>query len=362
MKKIIYTTILVITIVFLSEINAYSYDLNEVWDGVDETTKEYLYDLGIDELSFEELFELTPTRVINFLYDLALNKCKGIISRIVKIIVVLLITSVANSFFQDRNKSSEVLNLFCSLIILSFVLEPVCRILTDTVVSIKTSTIFINSYLPIMTAIIIAAKSPALAFTYNSFSLFLSSVITTFADKILIPLISALMTFTFLSSISLDNFKERIFNSIKKIVVIVLSLFSTIYTGVLTAQSLLSNTSDSIALKGIKFITGTFIPIVGGNVSEAISSVFSSFMIMKNTLGVFVIIVIILINLPVIIELLVWYVVLGICSIISSLFGLYSITDIFDRISSILSLMNIILLFITVILIISTGIIIVMGK
>ena len=139
-------------------------------------------------------------------------------------------------------------------------------------------------------------------------------------------------------------------------------MFSTIFTGLLTTQSILSYSSDSLVIKGIRFVSGTFVPIVGSGVGDAISSVISSFVIMKNTLGVFVIAVIILINLPIMIEMLIWYFVIGLCSIISTMFGNKGLTDVFEYISSTISLMNIVLFFITFLLVVSTGIIIVMGK
>ena len=134
------------------------------------------------------------------------------------------------------------------------------------------------------------------------------------------------------------------------------------FTGLLTTQSLLASSSDGFVLKGIKFISGAFIPVVGGTVSEAVSSVISSFIIMKSTLGVFVIIVIILINLPVMIELLVWYFFLSLCSIGSSLFKTESVTDVFETLASTVSLLNIVLFFLTFVLVVSTGIVIIMGR
>ena len=113
-------------------------------------------------------------------------------------------------------------------------------------------------------------------------------------------------------------------------------------------------------LKGIRFISGAFIPIVGGGVGDALSSVFSSFLIMKNSFGVFIIIAIILINLPVIIELLIWYFVLNFCSIVSSMLNIDNTTEILDSLSSIISLLNIIVFFITFTLVISTGVILIM--
>lgn len=363
MKKIliIFSTV-VLMLCFSFSVYATDTDFEKVWNSTDEQTKEYLENLGIDELELEKIFELSPTRIIEFLVDLAIDGGTRIFKNITLIIVVLIITAIANSFLKQGENNEQVVNFASTLIIISIVIAPVSRMITDAVAGIKTSTVFINAYLPVMTAIIIASKNPSLAITYNSFSLFLSSVISNVANSFLVPIISAMLSFNILSSFSFENYRERIIKSIRKMVVIILSLFSTIYTGLLTTQSILATSSDSVALKGIKFISGAFVPIVGGGVGDAISSVFSSFVIMKNTLGVFVIIVIILINLPVMVELLLWYFALSLCSIVSSMFNLNQITDIIDSLASILSLLNIIMFFITFVLVISTGVIIMMGK
>lgn len=362
MKKI-FCIFLTMFILMSISINAFSFEASQdVWDSIDDKTKEYLEELDINELTFDELFEITPLRVIKFIFNLAFEKASTIVDKFIIVFVVLTISSIASSFLKESNQFDKVIDYVCIIIILSFVMESISRILTDAATGIKNSTIFINAYLPVMTGIIIASKNPTLAITYNSFSIFLSNIISVFADKIFVPLISAMFSLNIVSSFSSENFQIRVLKTIRRLVVIVLSLFSTVFTGMLTTQSILASSSDSIALKGIRFVSGTFIPIVGGSVGDAISSVMSSFLIMKNTLGVFIILVILLINLPVMIEMLVWYFFFSLCSIFSSLLNLTNITEIIDSLSSTISLLNIILFFITFILVISTGIIIVMGK
>lgn len=364
MKKLICIFVISIMIIisFSTTVNASDTDISNVWDNVDDKTEEYLEELGITEITFNELFDLSPTRVISFLFDLAFKTGFTIHKKVITVIIIILIISIANAFIKESNNFEHLIYFVGILAIFTVIIEPISRIVSDVAAGIKTSTIFVNSYLPVMTAIIVASRNPGLAITYNSFSVFLSSFIATFCDKFFMPFTSIILSFNILSSFSFENFRERILAGCKRIIIIILSLFSTVYTGLLTTQSLLATSSDSIALRGIKFISGAFVPVVGAGVGDAISSVFSSFVIMRNTLGVFVIIVIILINLPVIIELLIWYFAMQICSIVSSLLGLKSITDILDGISSILSLLNIILFFVTFVLVISTGVIIMMGK
>ena len=355
--------VFVITFIFVCSVTVYSYDYNEViFDNIDESTKEYLSDLGLNEISFDKLFELSPTRVIEFIFSLALDKTTSLIEIFIKILFVLIITAIASCFLDENIQLIKVIDYISMLIILSFIIESLSRILTDATVALKTSGIFINAYLPVMVGIIAASRNPTMAVTYNTFTIVLSNIISLIANNLLIPFIGVLLFFNITSSFSDDNYNLKINKTIRRVVVVVLSLFSTLYTGLLSLQSILASSADSFALKGIKFISGTFIPIVGSNVSDTISTVISSFIIMKSTLGVFIIIVVMLINLPVMIELLVWYFFLELCSVFSSLLKINSITDILESLSSTVSLLNIILFFITFVLVISTGIIIVMGK
>lgn len=366
MKKTVVFILVLFLLISLFTFNCYgvenNFDFDEVWEQTDDRTRDYLEELGITEVSFDELFSLTPTRVINFLTIMCFSTGTEIFKNVTLIIVILIISAIASSFLKDSDKMENVIYFVTTLTVISVVIVPISRIVTDAASGIKTSTVFINSYLPIMCSIVIASQKPALAFTYNSFSVFLSSAIANFADNFFVPVIGALLSLNILSSFSFENYRDRLIKTIRRMVIVVLSLFSTVFTGLITTQSILANSTDSVTMKGIKFLSGTFVPVVGGGVGEALSSVFGSFVLMKNTLGVFVIGVILLLNLPVIIELLIWYFALGFCSIISSMFSLKYITDVIDNLASVISLLNIIVFFITFILVISTGIIIIMGK
>lgn len=364
MKKVFILLSLVIIIISAFSVGSNAADnyTEDMWSATDEQTKEYLNDLGIDEVSFDELFDLTPTRVIKFVFELCFQKAENILNILVKVIVVMFLISIAASFLKNSGNTENIIFLFGALVIMSIIVVPISRMMTDVIAGIRSSTIFINSYLPIMTAIIVASKNPALALTYNSFSLFLSSVITNVADKFIVPCVSMMLSFNILSSFSFENYRDKITSGFRRVIVVILALFSTVFSGLLTTQSLLATSSDNVVLRGIKFISGAFVPVVGAGVGDALSSVISSFAIMRNTLGVFVIVVIILINLPIMAELLVWYFALQLCSIVSSMLGIKQMSDLIDSISSIISLLNIIVFFITFVLIISTGIVIMIGK
>ena len=68
-------------------VQASEIDVNSVWDEIDNQTKDYLQDLGIDEISFGELFDLSPTRVIEFIIKLSFNSGIKVFHNIFQIIL-----------------------------------------------------------------------------------------------------------------------------------------------------------------------------------------------------------------------------------------------------------------------------------
>ena len=163
MKKIIYFT-LSFLLLFLITIDVSALNkADEIWDNLNSETKEYLEELGIDEISFDELFELSPTRVLKFIFNVALNKTRSLKESFILIFIILMLSSIVASFIKQSDKFKKIIDYACNLIIMSFIMVPIGKLMTDAATVIKNTTVFINIYLPVMSGIIVASKSPALA-------------------------------------------------------------------------------------------------------------------------------------------------------------------------------------------------------
>lgn len=335
---------------------------SSVLENVDSATKEYLEELGIDSENGDGVSEVSLKTVYKFLISLITDKTKSISVYLIIITAVIITNSILSAFVEENTSAKTAINYISVLCIITAIIVPLKELIINAGIVIKTAAIFTDSYVPILGAVVAASGNVKLAFTYNSFAIALSAFITEIADNFFIPIVNMLFAFNLLTSFTFESYKHKIIKSVKRLIIIILSLISTIYTGLLTTQSILAVSSDSLTVRGIRFFSGTFIPIVGAGVSESVASVMSSLSVMKNTAGVVVIVVIILIFLPIIIELLVWYFALQFCSVAADLFGNNNISEMIEELSSVISLVNIILFYITFVLIISTGIIIVSGK
>lgn len=97
----------------------------------------------------------------------------------------------------------------------------------------------------------------------------------------------------------------------------------------------LASSADSVSVKGIKLLAGNTIPIVGGAIGDAYTSVLGSLNLIKGTVGAFGIFAIAAVNIPVITEMLLWMIAVNICSALCGLLGEENAAKVLDGVSGV---------------------------
>ena len=80
---------------------------------------------------------------------------------------------------------------------------------------------------------------------------------------------------------SLNEFAE-LFSKLHKTV---LAFSMSLFAGILGITSFAAASFDSLAARGVKFAISASVPVVGGSISEAMSSVAGSAMLLRNAVG-----------------------------------------------------------------------------
>ena len=141
-------------------------------------------------------------------------------------------------------------------------------------------------------------------------------------------------------------------DGIKKVVIWLLGLIMTIFIGVLSLQRSISVSTDSIALKAVRFAVSSSVPFVGGAVSDALATVKTSVQLIKSGIGSFGIIAGASILLPVLINTLIYKLFLFIGKTIGDIFGNESVTNMIKSgenvMSIILAIISCFFVFVTV--------------
>ena len=198
---------------------------------------------------------------------------------------------------------------------------------------------------------------PLTSAAYSSVMVGISNIFSEFQIYALLPIIQVFFVLNILNGIESKFSFDSIAAFFKKFIQIALGVFSAVFTGLLAIKGSLAFSGDSVAVKGVKTLVGSTVPIVGSALGDSLTSILGSIALIKNTVGFFGILVIALINLPVIIDLLLWYLTVAFASAVSGTLGLAQIKKMLDGIGATISLVNVLVIFTAFLFTVSTGII-----
>ncbi len=238
---------------------------------------------------------------------------------------------------------------------------PIFSVIQTAVNAMKACTVFMTAFVPVF-AVIVASSSAALTAASSSATLLLATQgVNYITNFVIMPLMSGFLGVSIASNISPIISKSGIADGIRKIAFWIMSLVSAVFIGVLSLQTAVNSAADNLTLKTAKFIIGSAIPMAGTVLSESLSTVTSSMSLLKSSVGIYGVVSLCVIFLPLITELLLWRIGLIVSSAVADLFSVGKISSLFRSIDSMMSLLIGIILLTLAMFIISLGIIVSAG-
>ena len=114
----------------------------------------------------------------------------------------------------------------------------------------------------------------------------------TLIRNVITPLVILRAVASMLCSVTENNGLGEFVGLFSKLHKTLLTFSMSIFAGILGISSFAAVSFDSLAARGVKFAVSASVPMVGGSISEAMSSVASSAMLLKNAVGITGVIVI----------------------------------------------------------------------
>lgn len=168
----------------------------------------------------------------------------------------------------------------------------------STAAFISALTSMMNAMLPVMNTLMISSGSVTRASVSSSALMLYITVTENLCRSVLIPASGALLALTVISTAFKEINISSFTSSAKKTVIAMLGLTVTVFSFVLQIQSSLAGGSDTLTSKTVKFAVGSYVPIVGGAVADALGTVSASLSVIKHTCGGIGIVVILLMLIP----------------------------------------------------------------
>lgn len=367
MKKAIvlisFIIIVVVSTASFAEATDY-YDFNELnselseslFDSMDENTIKFFENLGINNLDFEKLYKVSFKSLITYFTPELKDRIKDIFSAFFELFSVVLMLSLFNAL-TDGSSINKSLMLFGSAVVILMGFANISDVINSCLSALKLSSTFMISYIPVFTLIISFSGNPAGALVYNSFVLGFAEFISVIISSGLVEFIGCFLCLAISFSFNEVLNTNRLIGVTNKTVNLILGISGSLFSSMLTIKNVLAVSLDSVSLRGIRLILSSFIPVIGSSISEAYSSILGSINLIKGSVAVIGILAVVIINLPVIIEALLYYISFSALSYISEITGCNRVSDLFKAICCAVRILLLFVVFEMFLLIISTGII-----
>ena len=216
-------------------------------------------------------------------------------------------------------------------------------------------------YIPVMSVLEAASGKELCASSYYSVLMAGCAVIGKIAESGFLPFMNILIALSVSSSMAQGLKLSSLFNSLFRIMKWMLVMLMSIFVTLLSAKTFVSSSLDRVSKRTLRIGVSSIVPVVGGVVSETIAAFSGSIALLKNGVGVFAVIAVGVLFLPVLVECLLCSRPLAVLSSAAEILNTGGQEVIFKSLNSVCAMLMALLICILILFVISTVIILLVG-
>ncbi|HHV43157.1 MAG TPA: stage III sporulation protein AE [Firmicutes bacterium] len=265
-------------------------ELYQATDQLDDEAKKLLPSLHPREiLAGEGLGQWDPVRLAESLLQYLVREIVYNLRLFGRLIAVVILCALLQSL-QKATKESGVIDVSFGV---SFLVMAYISIESfKAAVAIGTSAIdgmvsFMQALIPVMSSLLVAVGGVGSAAVLHPVFYLAINWIAFAVDYWFIPLVAMATVLGIMGNLSKDLTVDRFAALLKQGGMAVLGLLSAVFLGITAVQGKLAPVSDGVGLRTAKFVSTTFVPVVGNLFSNAMDTVVGGALLLKNAVGVF---------------------------------------------------------------------------
>ncbi|MBQ3431793.1 MAG: hypothetical protein IJG23_03315 [Clostridia bacterium] len=327
-------------------------------NALESETKQILRDIGLENITVEKVLGFEYADVLKVF----ISALKSGFSQHIKAILLMVGTVILAAFVEapgelgDKTKSVKIFGVIATLALMLSIAVPLIQTITKAALAVKSAAAFTISAIPVMCVICAAQGKGISAALSSGGAVGIAQVLSALFAEVFVPLCHILLALGLSAAADVSFHFERIIRLVRKYVIIAISAGASLYFTVLSLRTSISSAVDESTVKTIKFASSNFVPVIGSAISDSAVAVAASLAVSKNAIGVFGIICVAAIFLPLIAELLIWMLALEVSALIADIFSVEPLKNGLKSVADALSLVLVIVLFGAVLCIIHFGV------
>ena len=256
---------------------------------------------------------------LKVLKELIPGAAKGFALILCVSIIASLVNVIAASFSASASKALGFIASLCvcgaAYSVLSDIFGSICEYL-------EALHVFISGFLPVMTGIIALSGNVTTAAVTGLLMSLALTLLEALSSGVLLLLLKVCFCFSVTAVIPGSLDLGEISALIKRVLTHVLTFIMLVMSIVAAYQTLLSKSSDSAILKGVRFAAGSYIPVIGNSIGESLNMIIAGMSSVRAATGAAGCAAICILLIAPLIRVIFYRLAFDLCSAISGIAGL----------------------------------------
>lgn len=264
--------------------------------------------------TFSEGLTKVLREAMDYLYPAfrtATASCLGIIA------IVLLSTLVENL----PGATTRVTNLVSTISVALLLLSPTSTLIRVGVETVMEMSEYGKLLLPVMTAAMAAQGGVSTSAALYTGTAFFDALLSGIISSVIVPMLYIFLCLCVACCATGEEILSKLVGFVKWAITWCLKIVLYVFTGYMGITGVVSGATDAAAIKATKLTISGMVPVVGGILSDASEAVLVSAGLVKNTVGVYGVVVIIALWIRPFVEIGMQYLMLKLTAGICGIFG-----------------------------------------
>lgn len=219
--------------------------------------------------------------------DMLADSLLGFLPSFVTVIVVCLLKSMLTgltSGFPNRS-TDNVVHIVCYSVVVVVLLTGAVKIIGTVTETVEALSSFSEAVFPVLLTLLAAVGGTSGAAVYQPFMGVLSGTVIAVIGTVIVPAFVATIVFSVVGNISENVRLSKLSKLFKSGAGWFIGIVFGLYGAFLTAQGITGGVIDRLSFNAAKFAVSSYVPILGGYLSDGFDLLTASLVLVKNAVG-----------------------------------------------------------------------------
>lgn len=339
---------------------SFDFGREDIIEAVPDGVQSELDELGASPYNTDIFTAVGAEDFFGYFWDNIINQLEGPL-RLFFIYTAIIILCALLSAFRESisneglNAAFEVTAVVSGAGAVAFFLSGVIE---ASQTAVDTLSAFLSTFVPSFAGISAAQGMTGTATLYNTGVIAAVHIFSFISSNVVVPSACAILGVTIAGAINPELHIEKLSGAAKKAINWCLGLMTTLFSGLLSIQTIISASADSVAMRAAKYTFSSAVPIIGGAASDALSTVHGGLSLIKNSVGAFGLITVGVIVIPVFALILCYRASLWASGTVAELFGVNRLACVIGAVEGALSVITAVIVAFSMLAVVSMAVMI----